>query len=56
MFTRVEVIERLTRLHGKLGIIVGRTEMAGAHVQANLAVSSSYTHVLVLGHDDTGGW
>ena len=53
-FSRVELVERFTRLHGDMAIIVGRTEMAGALDGAGFAVSSRYTHVLVLSHD--GQW
>ena len=46
-FSRVDLVERFTRLHGDVAVIVGRTELAGDHGGSCFAVSSRYTHVLV---------
>jgi ketosteroid isomerase-like protein len=54
VFSRVDVVERYTRIHGGVAIIVGRTEMAGAYDGNGFAASSRYTHVIVLGAD--GQW
>jgi|SRR5262245_34192726 len=53
-FSRLELVERFTRLYGDLAITVGRTEMGGAYDGARFTASSRYTHVLVLGRD--GRW
>jgi ketosteroid isomerase-like protein len=50
-FSRLEVVERFTRLHGDVAIIVGRTEMGGAYDGAPFTASSRYTHVLAFGSD-----
>ena len=53
-FSRVELVDRFTRLYGDVAVIVGRTEMAGTLDGDDFAVSSRYTHVFVLGGD--GRW
>jgi ketosteroid isomerase-like protein len=50
-FSRLELFERFTRLHGDVAIIVGRTEMGGAYDGALFTASSRYTHVLAFGSD-----
>jgi ketosteroid isomerase-like protein len=54
VFSRIDVVERYTRIHGDIAIIVGRTEMAGAYHGNDFAASSRYTHVLVMRSD--GQW
>jgi ketosteroid isomerase-like protein len=53
-FSRVQLLDRFTRLYGHVAVIVGRTEMAGDLDGADFAVSSRYTHVFVS--SDDGRW
>jgi ketosteroid isomerase-like protein len=50
-FSRLEIVERFTRLHGDVAISVGRTEMGGVYDGARFTASSRYTHVLAFGSD-----
>ncbi len=51
-FTRLDLVERTTRLYGDAAVVVGRTSMAGSLAGTPFAVASRYTHVFVRGDGD----